>query len=422
MSNQLLIAGVDRYALLRNGSLRVSRRLDHRNTCSFILETTVDGFMPQEGTELVVMLNDDVQFGGIIKTVDIERPGVGTDDSTPIRVSVYSDGYGAIPYRRTVNVLYEAPTYSNAGAIVTSLMDTLSEEGITVGSIQDGAPIELYYSAAKSIGTILDELADMSGYIWYISSWQNLYFVQDDLLFNDPRHIDSEDASEGSFHDFSIVSYSRDMTEYANKVFVRGGIQDDGTSLVVAVEDTAEINARKLIEDGSGVYGYVHEDTNITDPAVASTVAMTELRKRCRVPRKLTFRSRAAFEPQLKLQVRLPAYGVTELEYYLIEQVDIEEDAGNLQYTVTSVYRNQDDFSGLPEQNVKGYFDSLIGGKLIGSGGASTEHLSAIAFTTLGFTVTYGSSAVSFSWIKDASGRITQLITEDNISIPVTWS
>ena len=371
MSNQLLIAGVDRYALLRNGSLRVSRRLDHRNTCSFTMETSAGHYIPPEGADLKVNINNDTQFGGIIKTVEIERPGVGTDDDTTLRVHVSSDGYGAIPYRRTINALYEAPTYTTAGSIVTALMTVLDEEGIHVGNIQAGAAIELYSGAAKSIGSILDELADMSGFIWYINSEKNLYFIETDVLINDSRHIDTEDIAEGSFHDFAITSFSRDMTEYANKVFVRGGIQDDGTQLIVTVEDTAEINARKAAEGGSGVYGYVHEDTNLTDTTAATTVANAELRKRSRIPRRLSFRTRAAFEPQFKLQVRLPAYGITTLEYYLIEQVDIEEAAGLLEYTVTAVYRNQDDFSGKPEQSVKGFFDALVGGVAAIHGGIS---------------------------------------------------
>ena len=88
MSNQLLIAGVDRYALLRNGSLRVSRRLDHRNTCSFTMETSAGGYIPPEGADLKVNINDDTQFGGIIKTVEIELPGLGTDDDTTVGVQV----------------------------------------------------------------------------------------------------------------------------------------------------------------------------------------------------------------------------------------------------------------------------------------------------------------------------------------------
>ena len=369
MSNQLLINSVDKYSLLRRDSLRVSRRLDHRNSCSFTLETTADSYIPSEGMDLQVLIDDDIQFAGIIKTIDIERPGIGTDDDTLIRVSVSSDGYGAIPYRRTVSNLYEPPTYANCGDIIAALMTVLADEGIGIGNIQDGAPIELYYVAVKSIGNILDELADQSGYIWYINSVKDLYFIAEDLIITDTRNIDTEDATEGSFHDFIIQSFTRDMTEYANKIFVRGGLQDDGTYLYVDVADTTEIAARASAEGGSGVYGYTLDDSNIVDTTTATALATNELNKRCRIPKTLVFSSRSAFEPQFKLQVRLPAYGQSSLEYFLIEQVDITLENGLLRYTVTANYRNQDDILGQSLPGIKGYFDSILQG---GSSGSST--------------------------------------------------
>lgn len=51
----------------------------------------------------------------------------------------------------------------------------------------------------------------------------------------------------------------------------------------------------------------------------------------------------------------------------------------------------------------------------------SPYELERIDFYSYGFTVVYSGEIISFNWNKDSYGRITELITEDNVSISVTW-
>jgi hypothetical protein len=48
--------------------------------------------------------------------------------------------------------------------------------------------------------------------------------------------------------------------------------------------------------------------------------------------------------------------------------------------------------------------------------------LDSIDFYDNGFTAVYSGEPISFTWTKNGSGLITSLITEDNVTIPVTWN
>lgn len=67
-----------------------------------------------------------------------------------------------------------------AGAVVKSVLRQNSigtGEGIGFGTVSDGAVVELATYSYKRIGEIVQELADLSGYIWYIDADKDLHFV-----------------------------------------------------------------------------------------------------------------------------------------------------------------------------------------------------------------------------------------------------
>ncbi len=53
---------------------------------------------------------------------------------------------------------------------------------------------------------------------------------------------------------------------------------------------------------------------------------------------------------------------------------------------------------------------------------ADPNNLESIDFYANGFSATYDGNTVSYTWTKDIDGKITSLITEDNVVIPVTWN
>lgn len=59
----------------------------------------------------------------------------------------------------------------------------------------------------------------------------------------------------------------------------------------------------------------------------------------------------------------------------------------------------------------------------LGENGISIpNNLESIDFYDNGFSATYDGNAVSYTWTKDAEGKITSLTTEDSVVIPVTWN
>jgi hypothetical protein len=47
--------------------------------------------------------------------------------------------------------------------------------------------------------------------------------------------------------------------------------------------------------------------------------------------------------------------------------------------------------------------------------------LESIDFYNNGFTTVYSGESIAFNFTKDTSGRITELVTEDNVTIPINW-
>lgn len=61
---------------------------------------------------------------------------------------------------------------------------------------------------------------------------------------------------------------------------------------------------------------------------------------------------------------------------------------------------------------------------LLNDGGVviTPYELQSLSFYSNGFSATYSGETVSYIWQKDSYGRITALITDDDVTIPVTWN
>lgn len=357
--SELYINGIDKIDILCSGSLQINKLVDRQDSCSLSLFSTVGGYLPLAGYDLQVRFDGGFQFGGIIKTIEIERLDRTDDTNTEIKLNISCDGYRAIPYRRTVLGIFEPPTYSTASDVINAFMPTLAEEGIGTGNIETGAAIELYSVSAKTIGAILDDMATLSGYQWYISDDKELYFVDEQFVLNDPRHIDSTDPT---FSDFNVIGFTEDLTEYANKVWVRGGLMDDGYMLVSVAEDTVEIAARAALEGTSGVYSFFIDDSNVVDSAIGLDMAQKEVIKRSRVPKQIVFETYTEFVVSSILQVKLPGYGIAALTKFFVEAISISETDNYIKYTITATYRNQDNFSTKKTPGATEFFNAMLSG------------------------------------------------------------
>jgi len=195
MSYVINIDSVDKTSIVLAKTLKVSPRADERNSCSFTVKTTAGSFLPRVGMDVQVVDGDETVFGGIITNAPQERPGTGTGDTTTIYVEVMASGYSVIPARRVANLSYSSKT---CGYIANDMITQyLTSDGITAGTINDGTTLDSYSAEGKSIKMVLDELADISGFKWYIDNDKELMFVQDDSVTNMISNGDFSDGTTG---------------------------------------------------------------------------------------------------------------------------------------------------------------------------------------------------------------------------------
>lgn len=423
---QILIKGVDRTNYYKTNSLSLNLQPDGKSDGNFVLIKPFDdnsGFFPQPGQEVHVL----PYFKGIIHTVSYEKiePGLGQDKWVEIQISVY--GYSNIPQRRTINGSWNM---KYAGEIVQQLLspDLLMQEGITAGTIQQGAFLTEYDVYTMSVKDILDELAEKSSYKWFIDSEKKLFFGDEVEVQPTPLKID-ENQTGGNYIDFSNVRYETTLEDYHNKCFVVGGISDEGHIVRAVFEDVDEIQNQQIVEGGgSGVYGHVILDESIEDVQVAMEKAIKEVQRRGRKPSTLSFTTldtriaEVFINNTRKMYVNIPTLGLND-RYFTINTVQVteiapevfscevkcEENATAYMRQDFIAYYNQK-FKELKKQQEKLAKDVMKGirGVTLQDDKLEIKH-SVDDITTLNLE-------------KDGSGRITKITNpKTNKSITIDW-
>lgn len=211
-----------------------------------------DRFIPRVGMDLKVYDEDRLEFAGVIKDCPLRRPG-GPDSAVFCDVS--SDGYNDILARRTVGLYRSNVT---AGSIVTGLITSyLSEEGITAGTIDAGANITEYRATAKSTLDIIEDMADFSGYQWWVDAQRKLHFKENftPVITNEilnGNFVTTADWSAGGFNT-SISAAANTLTADSTIGGVPAGFSQD-TNIPVTLGDRVFVRfrvARKL-----GIYNF----------------------------------------------------------------------------------------------------------------------------------------------------------------------
>ncbi|TLN17873.1 hypothetical protein FDZ71_06020, partial [bacterium] len=387
MAYTVEINGTDKTSSVRAGTLRITKGTDNRNDCALSLVTTASALGSTDGAvvgqDLKVKDGSTVIFGGVIKTARISKLESGTGTSKKLLIDIGSNGYGDIPSRR-----YTTSNYTNkyAGEIVTSMLDdvlnvTGADENLTAGTIDDGAFLSKYDAVCMSVKSVIDEMAEASGFVWYIDDSRALHFVQDHTVADAAHDI----MESGAFKDFQIQDVDISLENYRNKQFVKGTTEENGAVIYIAVEDTTEISARQTIEGSSyssGVYGDAINAEEIWSEADATIAANNAIKRYGAIPYTLCFTSMTNdWTAGTKLKVNLPSYGIGSDTYFLIESVAIDDlDGKNFQSTITATRRKAASFSTQRTEDYKDYFSKLIktakGGvnNGYGSGGGSIHY------------------------------------------------
>lgn len=301
--------------------------LDFSANLSVFIPPTRD-YLIEPYMDVGVYFGDNLYNGGIINRVEYIAPYFNKL-SRLVRIEVV--GYRKILQGRTVKLTEdEVESYKNVGDIVRALVNKwLIMDGITIGRVDDGIPIEEIEDIkgydAISIYDLMEYFSEISGYLWFVDKNRKLYFysvserIGTDWGDKEAKYQLTED-NEKFFNIDSIVS---NFGGYANRVFVIGGENEDETideknltlddyTFTVA-DNTAEMSRLKGITNKSGVVGTVINRPEVKTLKQLDAIARKELADRSSKPLEISI-STSNHEYQVGdfIFVDLPKYKIKE--------------------------------------------------------------------------------------------------------------
>ena len=225
----LVIAGIDRWSLLAQETLRVEDQLNARNICEFTLYDQAGTARPLIGQVVVVTIDGIVRFAGTIdKFTEKNVTSKFTNAYRSYAISCVD--YNQYCDRHIVANVYE--NYELIDLVRDVMLTHLYTDGVTLDPAMADGPTIIYYATNYiSVARVFDELSEMTGYFWYIDSDKILHFVDRTVLIapyilNQSTNIDLVESLE--------TEHTR--AQYRNHQYIRGGI----TKTDLQVEETSK--------------------------------------------------------------------------------------------------------------------------------------------------------------------------------------
>ncbi len=316
MSLTVLLSGVSVVNKLKNNTLSINKNINTKNSCN----ATFIQLSVQVGQELVIKAGTVTLFGGLIQNVS--RKYISP---TETEVSVYATGYEQVCSRRTFGGTY---TNKYAGEIIRGLLNswlgTASpySEGFTEGHIENGLFLSSYVMRAKNYRDVLDDLAEASGFKWWVDDDKRLFFKAE-IDISDSGYIVSDTAALNRLNDVRDLRVEESLAGYRNKQYVLGAVGE--TDYVLgASENTAEI-ARMNTLYGSGVYGHVLVNKNLTSDLEAKLVADSLIATYARIPRSLSFTTAQHLDTARTILFKVSSMNITSPTKFLISEINITQ-------------------------------------------------------------------------------------------------
>lgn len=264
----------DHTSQIKQETLNFSERIEGGGDLSFQMVT--DGtYIPRAGQYIRLNLNSQLYFTGVINSVVRKLPQDGITEKMFFDVSATQ--LKIIPPRRTITVNYDIDT--TCSTIVSDVVNNyLVDEGFMAGTVNDGVKLaEQWLDDCISIGDILDQCANLSGYQWYVDENFDLQFMQDPTMVSTCTYVISDLTN--SFTDYRNVTVEETIDNYTNKVFIAGGNDQNGNLVLVGQQTTASILEMQDYSAGSGVWGKVERNSGMNkadyEVAEAGTTAST---------------------------------------------------------------------------------------------------------------------------------------------------
>lgn len=208
MAIAIYLSGIDRTAQIAKESVNWSRRLNARGDARMRFHV-VDTYRPDAGIP-VSILEDGVEcWGGMV--ANVEEVNTFDDAQTDVDLDLACTTWEAILDGRVIAA--EVYTSQTAGFIVTDLhTKLLADDNITLGTISDGVTIARLNIDHRTAVSVLDELAQLCGFVWYIDPVRVLHFREPEVS-TAPFTIESGDS-----HVTSLRVQRSILANYANEI------------------------------------------------------------------------------------------------------------------------------------------------------------------------------------------------------------
>lgn len=322
MSVQVLIGGLDFTDELmhKTFNLKTSNTTQSKFSAKFKLTTELIQF----GQEIIV--NDTTSgtvllFGGIIND-----PKQVPHNNEFKEVSIDSNGYQILATH--IDLLQKNYTEANAGLIITSIItEKLIPEGITIGQIDAGIDNTLYPVTATTINKVFDDLAQASGFRWWVTKEKEFFFTDAPVITASAFNYDTILQPSGFLEAAGMPTYREQGSDYRNKHIFKGNNAED-QQIVGFAENVVE-QARMSALFGTGIFAKVEDNQNIVQAGEAITAAQARIDQYPVLPADLKLQ---VFDNAVQIDttflVNIPILGVNN-QIFLIQDIQTKYFAFN---------------------------------------------------------------------------------------------
>lgn len=208
----IVINGVDVTTYYFPKTLSIEDAINERSTASFKMTDETGQLDLKDGQPIDIYDNDNVHiFGGFL---------FFPKRFVPVATNAVFYDVEATDQHLIADRFIVAETFTNetTGDIAKTLRTNyLAADGITIGEIQDGPNIEaITFTRIGTVSDAMDELAELSGFSWWISHDKQLYFVERST-FRAPFDLTDESPIWN-------VNLREDKSRYRNTQYIRGGL------------------------------------------------------------------------------------------------------------------------------------------------------------------------------------------------------
>lgn len=250
------------------------------------------------GNRLEIVNEDTVEFGGVIRTLEVEPDLSGAVQA----VHIEAEGWDFILRRRFISKRY---TNARAGDILVDALSVsqVSTDQITAGLIDRGPNIILADAVNQRMSEFVRDVASAGGGFAFVDANRRLTFRSTSLPYSSLAL--TADRAE-------TLLYTDDLDNYRNRQIVKVTGLDGTTTVTETRDDLAEQAERAADEGGSGIYEMYEEVRHTTSSVVGDLSIMGQ------TVGYLALRTYGRNVKRLRLRMRAPAVRVRE-----IVQVDV---------------------------------------------------------------------------------------------------